>query len=116
MGSRFVTKCRIVPVGWADGEEPSGFSVLAAAVSMPVSVWSYHGEPEVRHLGPMAQDWHGALGLGADELSIHPVDMNGVALVSVQALHRLVEQLTQRVADLEDAVRRARAADERDSA
>ncbi len=41
---------------------------------------------KVRHLGPTAQDFYAAVGLGSDERSIGTVDADGVALVAVQAL------------------------------
>lgn len=39
----------------------NGYQVLDEVLCLPVSTWRYHWEPEhVRHLGPMAQDWHAA--------------------------------------------------------
>jgi len=53
-------------------------SVLAAVAALPIERWSYKGEP-VRHLGPMAQDFAAAFGLGADDRHIFPLDAAGVA-------------------------------------
>jgi hypothetical protein len=41
--------------------------VLERVVSVPVMRWSYRGQDDVRHLGPTAEDFHAAFGLGADE-------------------------------------------------
>ncbi|WET82550.1 hypothetical protein P3102_15745 [Amycolatopsis sp. QT-25] len=63
--------------------------------------WRYNWEsPEVRHLGPMAQDWKAAFDLGDIDTVIAGVDANGVAMVSIQALYRLVQELQTQVADL----------------
>nr|WP_237550880.1 tail fiber domain-containing protein [Streptomyces sp. SID5614] len=80
--------------------QQNGFDILAAVASLPVSTWSYRGEEGVRHLGPMAQDWYAAFGLGADDRSIHVLDANGVAIVAMQALHRMVRNLQQEVESL----------------
>lgn len=113
-------KTHIAPVHWPDPTDPAtdtgpatgpdalvrpgrpvdGFAVLRAVAALPVSTWNYRGEEEVRHLGPMAQDWYGALGLGPDDRTISLVDVNGVALVAVQALHRMVTDLRAEVRDL----------------
>ncbi|WP_367538832.1 tetratricopeptide repeat protein [Streptomyces globisporus] len=80
--------------------QQNGFDILAAVASLPVSTWSYRGQEGVRHLGPMAQDWYAAFGLGADDRSIHVLDANGVAIVAMQALHRMVRNLQQEVESL----------------
>ncbi|MGW1214829.1 tail fiber domain-containing protein [Streptomyces sp. NPDC002499] len=99
-------KTRVSPIRWSternEGEDHldhqrDGFEILAAVASLPVSTWSYQGEEDVWHLGPMAQDWNAAFGLGPDDRSIHLVDVNGVSLVAVQALHRLMRDLEAEV-------------------
>lgn len=67
-------------------------AVLAKVVSMPISEWSYKADPEVRHVGPMAQDFHAAFGVGSDDRHIATVDADGVALAAIQGLHRKVEE------------------------
>jgi len=79
-----------------------GFEVLDKVASLPVSTWRYVWEPAgVRHLGPMAQDFAAAFGLGDDDRVISHLDANGVLMVSVQALHRRVQELEARLAALE---------------
>ncbi|MEV7776973.1 tail fiber domain-containing protein [Kitasatospora sp. NPDC088351] len=83
----------VAPVGAVNGH-----AVLETVAALPVSTWRYLWEPEdVRHLGPMAQDWHAAFGFNRDDTTIPVVDGLGVALVCVQALHRRVEELTAEV-------------------
>jgi hypothetical protein len=65
----------------------SGEDVLARLRSMPIQSWSYRTDSdEVRHLGPTAQDFRAAFGLGSDEVTIGTVDADGVALAAAQAL------------------------------
>lgn len=92
------------------GFEPvSGEDVLRRLRQVPITRWSYKAEANsVRHLGPMAQDFHRAFGLGPDSVSIGSVDADGVALAGVQALDARTralqaenEQLRARLAALE---------------
>ena len=41
--------------------------VLTRVIALPITQWSCDAVPEVRHLGPMAQDFHAAFGLGDDD-------------------------------------------------
>jgi hypothetical protein len=94
-------------------EPINGFQILDQVADLPISTWRYHWEgPQVRHLGPMAQDWAATFGLGEDDTRIAMVDANGVALVSIQALYRLVGDLRQEVADLRGRVETLSAPDE----
>ncbi|MEM1056347.1 MAG: tail fiber domain-containing protein [Bacteroidota bacterium] len=79
--------------------------VLSAVREMPLTTWRYRtGNPEVRHLGPMAQDFYAAFGLGFDETTIASVDADGVALASIQALAAENDELRARLAALEALV------------
>lgn len=76
--------------------------VLAKLSELPVSTWSRKAdESGTRHLGPMAQDFHKAFGLGRDERHISPLDVAGVALVGVQELEEKVKAKDARIAELE---------------
>jgi hypothetical protein len=77
-------------------------AILARLRVLPISIWGYRGEPaQVRHLGPMAQDFHASFGLGADDRSYDTVDGHGVALAAIQALDRQVRADRQRMRALE---------------
>lgn len=89
----------VAPVG-----PVNGYAVLETVAALPISTWRYLWEPEdVRHLGPMAQDWQTAFGFNQDDTTIPVVDSLGVALVCIQALHRRVEELTDEVDRLREA-------------
>jgi hypothetical protein len=62
-------------------------SVLAKVASLPVSTWQYKTERGVRHLGPMAQDFYAAFGVGEDDRHITSIDEDGVALAAIKALY-----------------------------
>ena len=65
----------------------SGDDVLAKIAAMPIREWNYKSqEASIRHMGPTAQDFHAAFGLGEDPLRISTIDADGVALAGVQAL------------------------------
>ena len=53
--------------------------LLSRVARLPISKWSYKVEDgSVRHIGPMAQDFAAAFGLGSDDRSIGTVDADGV--------------------------------------
>ena len=80
-------------------------NVLAKVNAMPVSTWRYKlDDPTVRHVGPTAEDFHKAFGLGGDDKRIAPSDQAGVALVAVQGLTQEVETLRRKNADLEKRI------------
>jgi hypothetical protein len=55
----------------------------------------------VIHIGPTAQDFHAAFGLGSDDETIGTVDADGVALAAIQGLDQDNQDLKARVAELE---------------
>ena len=62
--------------------------VLERLAAMPVSTWRWNSEPgAIAHMGPMAQDFYAAFGLGDSDKRIVTVDADGVALAAIQALH-----------------------------
>jgi hypothetical protein len=66
-------------------------AVLEGVLRLPVATWAYRNLPEVRHMGPVAQDFRAIFGLGEDERTIATVDADGVALAAIQGLHRKLE-------------------------
>jgi hypothetical protein len=49
-----------------------GARVLAKLDALPVSEWSYTSERGVRHVGPMAQDFYAAFGVGFEVRVLPP--------------------------------------------
>jgi hypothetical protein len=62
-------------------------AVLDKVASLPIERWSYKSERGVRHVGPMAQDFYAAFGVGEDDKHITSIDEDGVALAAIKALH-----------------------------
>ena len=90
-------------------------AVLDKVASLPISRWSYKSERGVRHVGPMAQDFYAAFGVGEDDKHITSIDEDGVALAAIKALHRDNTRLHAHVASLDAQnarLRRQLAADE----
>jgi hypothetical protein len=55
--------------------------------ALPIQSWSYKADTaSVRHIGPTAQDFHAAFGLGDTDKAIATVDADGVSLAAIQAL------------------------------
>jgi endosialidase-like protein/trimeric autotransporter adhesin len=66
-----------------------GEGVLEKISRLRIQSWNWKGQdPEVRHLGPTAQDFYAAFGLGEGETTIGLVDLDGVNLLAVKALER----------------------------
>jgi hypothetical protein len=79
-----------------------GEDILMRLRGVPVSTWSYRAESDdVRHLGPTAQAFRAAFGLGNDDRSIATVDADGVALAGVKALDARTAAQQARVDALE---------------
>jgi hypothetical protein len=98
----------------------SGDDVLARLRKVPVSTWNYISEGRgTRHLGPMAEDFYGAFGLGTGNTSIGVQDAVGVSLAAVKALDARTVELRRKTEEVEQlraelsALRTANAAIER---
>jgi len=75
--------------------------LLTKINGMAIETWNYKSEGKaVRHLGPVAQDFYSAFGLGRDDKHISTVDEGGVALAAVQELYRMVVKRDAEVASL----------------
>jgi hypothetical protein len=106
-------------------------AVLDALATMPIAVWSYLADGDaVRHIGPMAEDFRAAFGLGESDKQINSLDAQGVALAAIQGLYQVIreheatiaaqserlEAQQARVADLEREVAELRDAADRQRA
>jgi Chaperone of endosialidase len=65
----------------------SGKSILDRISALPISSWQFKGTSR-RHIGPMAQDFYAAFGLGIDDKNITVSDVGGVALAAIQGLNQ----------------------------
>jgi hypothetical protein len=80
--------------------------VLDKVAALPLSEWNYKQDPDSRHVGPMAQDFHAAFGVGPDDKHIATVDADGVALAAIQGLNEKVEEQSAALRERDDRISR----------
>lgn len=70
----------------------SPVDVLNKVAALPITTWNFKSMNDGRHMGPMAQDFYAAFGLGGGDTTITSVDPDGVALAAIQGLNEKVEK------------------------
>ncbi len=65
-----------------DGEE-----LLEKISDLEITKWNYKGDKDAEHIGPTAQDFKKAFGVGADDKSISTIDPSGIALAAIKELY-----------------------------
>jgi hypothetical protein len=72
-------------------------SILEKVIALQIPMWRYKIEDHgTAHLGPIAEDFHAAFGLGDGE-TISTVDSSGVALAAVKGLHEGLQEKEEEV-------------------
>lgn len=72
--------------------------LLKKLAAIPIQSWQYKSQDSsVRHIGPTAQDFRAAFGMGEDDKHINSVDGDGVALAAIQGLYRMVRERDDRI-------------------
>jgi len=83
-------------------EDVAGEDVLLRLRALPVRTWSYRvDDAGIRHMGPTAQDFRAAFGLGNDDVTIASIDEGGVALSAIKALDSRTTGQESRISTLE---------------
>lgn len=77
--------------------------ILKSVIEMPVYEWQYKGQDR-RYIGPMAQDFHKAFGLGNDDTTIAAIDADGVALAAIKAQQEIIEEQKKEINSLKQKV------------
>ncbi len=68
-------------------------AILDKVVTLPVTMWNFKTEgKEVKHIGPVAQDFQAAFQLNDNDKHISLGDEGGVALAAIQGLNKKVEE------------------------
>lgn len=91
-----------------------GGDLLEKLERLPITSWQYLADTSgARHIGPVAEDFYSAFGVGVDAQHISVGDASGIALAAVQEIHRRdqakeaeIAELKARVAELEALVQR----------
>lgn len=80
--------------------------VLQRLAALPISTWRYKTEsPEVRHIGPMAQDFKATFEVGGNGKTIAFVDANGVNMAAIQGLYQMLQERDAQIADLQNQLK-----------
>ena len=82
-------------------EEIDPKAVLEKVANLPITQWNYIADQaDTLHLGPMAQDFAAAFGLGNNEKRISMMDSDGVALAAIKGLNQIVEDKDKEILKL----------------
>jgi endosialidase-like protein len=85
-----------------DFEPINSASVLDLVSQLPITSWAFKDDRGIRHIGPMAQDFHSAFGLsGQDDKHINLSDAAGVSLAAIQELNKRLKDKDAQIAALE---------------
>jgi hypothetical protein len=69
--------------------------ILGKVCDLPITEWNLISQdPSIRHLGPMAQDFRAAFGLGDSDRHISTSDADGVAFAAIQGLNAKLDAMT----------------------
>ena len=67
--------------------------VLSKVLDIPITTWRFKSEDdEVKHIGPVAQDFMASFGYGSSDKHITSTDADGVALAAIQGLNPKLEE------------------------
>jgi len=79
-----------------------GNELLYQIAQLSITRWNYKGNNQAEHIGPTAQDFKAAFGVGADDKSISTIDPSGIALAAIKALNGKMQELNAKTTQLED--------------
>jgi hypothetical protein len=78
-------------------------NILNKLNDLPISTWQYKSQDgEIIHMGPMAQDFRAAFGLGLNDVTISDTDVSGVALAAIKALKTELDQRDTEMRSLQE--------------
>jgi hypothetical protein len=89
--------------------EVNGKEIVEKLEALPILSWNFKADdPSIRHIGPVAQDFYAAFGLGNDNTTISTVDPSGLALAAIQELvkenkeqQQIIEEQKNKMSELE---------------
>jgi hypothetical protein len=97
------------PVREESPEAPlPALSIAFCFVPMPVTSWHYKHDLNRRYIGPMAQDFHAAFGLGSDDKTISTLDSDGVMYAAIKGLVEELKDRDKAIDELKSEVRALR--------
>jgi len=85
-------------------------NVLSKLRLIPITSWNYISEgKQVRHLGPMAEDFFAQFGLGTGNTSIGVQDLAGVSIAAVKELDAQLREKNAEIERLQNEVKQMKA-------
>jgi len=86
-------------------------AILETLADIDISTWNYNGQDaSIRHIGPVAQDFYAAFGVGENDTHITTVDADGVALASIQGLYAIFQEQEASINALQTRINQLEAA------
>ena len=77
--------------------------ILDKVMELPIKQWNYKSQAtDIRHIGPMAQDFYTIFEIGENDLTISTIDPSGIALAAIQELYRNTKELESRTREIDD--------------
>ena len=80
-------------------------TILAKLAALDIQQWTYIDRPEEKHVGPVAEDFYEAFGLGQGDKNISTIDADGIMMLALQALQQENAELRERLDRLELAIK-----------
>ncbi len=78
-----------------------GVELLEKIEELSITQWNYKSEGEsITHIGPTAQDFKAAFGVGSNDKSISTIDPSGIALAAIKELNKQNQELAKQNAKL----------------
>ncbi|MCC6963802.1 MAG: tail fiber domain-containing protein [candidate division Zixibacteria bacterium] len=86
----------------------NGAELLDQIADLEITKWNYRGDAGSQHIGPTAQDFQKAFGVGSDGKSISTIDPSGIALAAIKELYAQLKQKDQEVEALRQELAKLR--------
>ena len=83
--------------------ELNGNDLLQKISQLSIQKWKYKGTDEY-HIGPVAEDFYKAFGLGTDNKGISTVDPSGIALAAIKEQQQIIEKQSDLINELEKRI------------
>jgi hypothetical protein len=94
---------------WANGSDVNskenftavdGNELLEQIAQLSITRWNYKGNNKAEHIGPTAQDFKAAFGVGANDKTISTIDPSGIALAAIKALNNKMQELDAKTEEI----------------
>ena len=63
-------------------------TILSKLSDLDIQQWTYKARPDEKHVGPVAEDFYEAFGLGQGDENISTIDADGIMMLAIQELNR----------------------------